>query len=76
MFLAANIFDKMIFHEWESILKQDCPDKLMTNLAVTSLLVAVKLEESTPPNFYNIINLLKDIEIENVSRENLISLER
>ena len=48
----------------------------MVELAVTSLLLAAKLEESIEPNFDKMISLLDENEIKCVSKKSIISLER
>ena len=48
----------------------------MVELAVTSLLLAAKLEESTEPNFDRMISLLDENEIKYVSKKSIISRER
>ena len=71
MFAAMSIADRYLEKLALAQIKAPC----LVTLGITSLLMAVKIEEPISPSFERMINLLKKYDITSISKQDLIDLE-
>ena len=71
MFSAMSIADRYLEKLAQAQIKAPC----LVTLGITSLLMAVKIEEPISPSFERMINLLKKYDINSISKQDLIDLE-
>lgn len=71
VFAAVNVLDRYLAQvgHW------NFPKSLVSDLAVVSLLIGAKLEESHQPNIDRLLKLLTAEEQEEISKQDIIDLE-